>query len=155
MTKPRNRAHQPREAKPAPLAVALQGYLRTAGLARRVGRAGVLDEWADLVGPQIAAATTPEAVTADGVLRVRVSTAAWASELSLMTPQILARVNAGRTGRIAGIRWLAGNSADRRDIDNVPRHELHVLGLVALEQEIVEIEFGNGIAAALQLDATH
>jgi predicted nucleic acid-binding Zn ribbon protein len=114
MTKARNRAHQPREAKPAPLAEALQGYLRTAGLARRIGRAGVLEEWAELVGPQIAAVTTPESVTAEGVLRVRVSTAAWANELSLMTPQILGRVNAGRTGRIVGIRWLAGNSPDRR-----------------------------------------
>jgi predicted nucleic acid-binding Zn ribbon protein len=114
MTKARNRAYQPREAKPTALAEALQGYLRSAGLARRIGRAGVLEEWAELVGPQIAAATTPEAVSAEGVLRIRVSTAAWASELSLMTPQILARLNTGRTGRITAIRWLAGGSSERR-----------------------------------------
>ncbi len=113
MTKVRNRAHQPRETKPTALAEALQGYLRSAGLARHIGRAGVLEEWAELVGPQIAAATAPEAVSADGVLRIRVSTAAWASELSLMTPQILARLNTGRTGRITAIRWLAGGTADR------------------------------------------
>ena len=34
-------------------------------------------------------------------------TAPWANELSLMTPQILARLNAGRQGRIRGIRWIA------------------------------------------------
>ena len=43
----------------------------------------------------------------DGTLRVRVATPAWASELRLMTPQILARVNNGRSGRITSIRWMA------------------------------------------------
>jgi predicted nucleic acid-binding Zn ribbon protein len=93
---------------PTPLADALAGWLKTSGLARRVGQASVLEEWAVLVGPQIAKVTEPESVTADGVLRVRVSTGPWASELSLMTPTIMARINAGRSGRIAGIRWIAG-----------------------------------------------
>lgn len=94
--------------RPVPLAEALQAYLKRAGLVRRIGQAGVLEAWPELVGPQIARVTTPESVTQDGLLRVKVQTAAWAAELSLMTPQILARVNAGRTGRIKGIRWLAG-----------------------------------------------
>ncbi len=42
------------------------------------------------------------------MLRVRVATAAWANELSLMTPRILARLNAGRTGRVKEIRWVPG-----------------------------------------------
>jgi predicted nucleic acid-binding Zn ribbon protein len=97
--------------RPVPLAEALEAWLKRSGLARRLGQAGVVEEWPELVGPQIAKVTTPEAVSADGVLRVRVRTAAWAQELSLMTPQILARVNAGRKGRIKGIRWLAGGAA--------------------------------------------
>lgn len=97
--------------KPVPLAEALQAWLKRSGIAKRLGQAGVLDEWAELVGPQIAKVTVPESVSADGVLRVRVQTAAWASELSLMTPQILGRLNKGRTGRIKGIRWVAGGSA--------------------------------------------
>jgi predicted nucleic acid-binding Zn ribbon protein len=92
---------------PTPLAEALKRYLKQAGLVRRIGQASVLEEWPVLVGPQIARVTRPESVTADGVLRVRVASAAWATELQLMTPQILARVNAGRTGRITGIRWMA------------------------------------------------
>ncbi len=91
-----------------PLSDALHSYLRQAGLTRRVGQAGVLEEWADLVGEQIARVTQPEAVTADGQLRVRVATAGWAAELQLMTPQILARLNTNRSGRITGIRWVAG-----------------------------------------------
>jgi hypothetical protein len=44
------------------------------------------------------------------VLRVRVATAPWAAELGLMTPRILARLNAGRRARITEIRWIAGRS---------------------------------------------
>jgi predicted nucleic acid-binding Zn ribbon protein len=95
--------------KRGPVAVgeALQGYLSRAGLARRVGQAQIIPDWPGLVGPQIAAVATPESVTPDGVLFVRVTTSAWMNELQLMTPDIMARINAGRgAGRIATIRWL-------------------------------------------------
>ena len=93
---------------PSPLTDALASYFRQAGLVKRVEQAGIIEEWAELVGPQIAAVTAPESVTPDGVLRVRVATAAWANELSLMAPRILARLNAGRTGRVKEIRWIQG-----------------------------------------------
>ena len=94
--------------RPTPLGEVIAGYLKRAGLAKRIGQAGVIEAWAELVGPQIAKVTAAGSVTPDGILRVRVATAAWASELSLMSPQILARLNTGRTGRIKQIRWLAG-----------------------------------------------
>ena len=53
---------------------ALSGYLSRAGLARRVGQAQVIPDWPNLVGPQIAAVATPESVTPDGVMFVRVTT---------------------------------------------------------------------------------
>ena len=66
-----------------------------------------MPEWPRLVGPQIAAVAAPESVTPDGVLFVRVATHGWMTELQLMTPEILARVNVGRgPGRITTIRWL-------------------------------------------------
>src|SRR5690606_4243969 len=85
---------------PSTIADALASYLRRAGLVKRIEQAGIVEEWAELVGPQIAAVTAPESVTPDGVLRVRVATAAWANELSLMSPRILAKLNAGRSGRV-------------------------------------------------------
>jgi predicted nucleic acid-binding Zn ribbon protein len=94
---------------------AVDRFLAKAGLARRVAQAGVVEEWARLVGPQIAAVTQAESVSPDGVLRVLVATAAWANELSLMTPRILARVNDGRAGRIREIRWQV---SDRRQGDS-------------------------------------
>jgi predicted nucleic acid-binding Zn ribbon protein len=93
---------------PVPLAEALTSYFRQAGLTKRVQQAGIIEEWAELVGPQIATVTAPDSITPDGVLRVRVVTAAWANELSLMTPRILARLNAGRSGRVKQIRWEPG-----------------------------------------------
>ena len=91
---------------PATIADALASYLKQSGISRRLQQAGVIEAWAELVGPQIASVTTPESVTPDGVLRVRVTTPAWATELGLMTPRILARINTGRTGRVKEIRWV-------------------------------------------------
>ena len=93
---------------PTPLAEALTSYFKQAGLTKRVQQAGIIEEWAELVGPQIARVTEPDSITPDGMLRVRVATAAWANELSLMSPRILARLNAGRSGRVKQIRWVPG-----------------------------------------------
>ena len=93
---------------PIPLADALTSYLKQAGITKRVQQAGIIEEWAELVGPQIASVTEPDSITPDGVLRVRVATAPWANELSLMSPKILARLNAGRSGRVKEIRWMPG-----------------------------------------------
>jgi predicted nucleic acid-binding Zn ribbon protein len=85
----------------------LQSYLAKSGLTKRLAQAQVIPDWPGLVGPQIAAVTTPESVTPDGTLFVRVSTSGWMTELQLMAPQVMAAVNAGREpGRIKTIRWL-------------------------------------------------
>jgi len=94
--------------EPTTLAEALTSYFKQSGLTKRVQQAGIIEAWAQLVGPQISAVTLPESVTPDGVLRVRVATAPWANELSLMAPKILARLNAGRSGRVKEIRWMPG-----------------------------------------------
>jgi predicted nucleic acid-binding Zn ribbon protein len=97
-----------KKTTPTPLADALTSYFKQAGLTKRLQQAGIIEEWAELVGPQIAMVTAPDSITPDGVLRVRVATAAWATELSLMAPRILARLNAGRSGRVKEIRWVPG-----------------------------------------------
>lgn len=119
-------AHQRRTIKPTkPTRVAevLEGYLRSAGLAQRVGLAAVVDAWPQLVGPRIARAAVAESVSADGTLFVRVPSSAWRQELSLMTPEILQLVNRGRKhGRIARIRWLVGEERQEPD-GHTPRSQ--------------------------------
>jgi predicted nucleic acid-binding Zn ribbon protein len=95
------------DERPLAIADALARYLKRTGLAKRVEAAGIVAEWPALVGPQIAAVTEPEAVTADGILWVRVASAPWAQELRMMTPRILGKLNQGRTGRVRQIRWVA------------------------------------------------
>jgi len=96
-----------RRGRPTAVGEALQSYLAKAGLTKRLAQAQVIPDWPGLVGPQIAAVTTPESVTPDGTLFVRVSTSGWMTELQLMAPQVMAAINGGRApGRIKTIRWL-------------------------------------------------
>ena len=83
---------------------AMKGYLSRAGLKDRLEQSGVIEDWAGLVGAQIAKVTEPERVTKDGILYVRVGTAAWMQELQLMTPTVLARLRE-RSKAIKEIRY--------------------------------------------------
>lgn len=96
----------PRKRKPQKLGDVVSGVLTTAGLSDRVAQAAVIPEWPSLVGPQIARVTEPLSVTRQGTLFVAVTTNGWMTELSLMEPELLRRLNQ-RTGRlqIRKIRW--------------------------------------------------
>ncbi len=82
-----------KKRKPVPLADALNGFLARSGLSRRVKQATAVDEWPQVVGPQIAAVTKALSITPDGTLFVAVSTHGWMTELSLMEPQLLRTLN--------------------------------------------------------------
>lgn len=106
---PRKRSSaEPDESKPTPLAESLERWIAQSGLARRLRMAEVVAGWSELVGPQIAAVTRALSVTPDGTLMVRVASHGWATELGLMTPRILARINGSRAERVYHIRWLVG-----------------------------------------------
>ena len=53
---------------------------------------GLFGRWNDLVGDDIGAHATPESFN-DGVLTVRTDSTAWATQLTLLAPQIVARLN--------------------------------------------------------------
>jgi predicted nucleic acid-binding Zn ribbon protein len=98
-----------KRSKPEPVANAIANFLAQRGLSDRVEQAGVIPEWAQLVGEQIAAVTDPRSVTANGTLFVAVSTNAWMNELSLLEPELLRSLNARSGGDrvpIKRIRWL-------------------------------------------------
>lgn len=96
----------PRKKKPQPLGEVMQEVLRSTSLGRRIAQAQVIPAWPSLVGPQIAAVTEPLSVTTQGTLFVAVTTNAWMTELSLLEPQLLKRLNE-KTGRLSikRIRW--------------------------------------------------
>lgn len=102
------RKKAPGSTQPAPIARVIGDYLRSAGLAGRVAQAGVIPDWASLVGPQVAAVTEPLRITADGTLFVAVTTNPWMAELSLLEPQLLAAINVvPDRPPIRKIRWQA------------------------------------------------
>jgi predicted nucleic acid-binding Zn ribbon protein len=83
-----------KKSQPVSIADVLAQVLKQKGMSARVAQVGAMDDWPLAVGTQIAAVTEPLSVTADGVLWVRVTTAAWMNELSLLAPTLLARINA-------------------------------------------------------------
>ena len=80
--------------------------LSQAGISDRIAQAQVIPNWSSLVGEQIARVTEPLSVTPQGTLFVSVQTNSWMTELSLLEPELLKRLNRG-TGRlkIKRIRW--------------------------------------------------
>jgi predicted nucleic acid-binding Zn ribbon protein len=95
-----------KKRKPRSIGDVVTDVLKQSGVADRISQAKVIPEWPKLVGPQISRVTEPLSVTRQGTLFVAVTTNAWMTELSLMEPDLLRRLNE-HTGRlqIKRIRW--------------------------------------------------
>lgn len=101
-------SHAFRKPQPAPQPVGdlVARFLEKSGLAAGVEAAGVLTDWPERVGAQIAAVARPTGVS-DGTLFVAVDTSPWLMELNLMKGELLRRVNAGRKeGKIRQIVFV-------------------------------------------------
>jgi len=106
-----NRTREPGTGKPQSVGDVLARFLDRSGLAPRVEAAAVIPEWAERVGPGIAAVTEPLRVS-DGTLVVAVTTSAWLMELNLMKADLMRHLNAGKSakaGRIEQIVFVIGN----------------------------------------------
>ena len=92
--------------KPSALGDVMKSVLADTRIGDRIRQAGVIPEWPELVGPQIARVTEPLSVTPQGTLFVAVQTNAWMTELSLLEPELLKKLNV-KTGRLSikKIRW--------------------------------------------------
>jgi len=95
-----------RKRKPRKVSDVIGDVLTNAGVADRIAQASVIPEWRSLVGAQIANVTEPMSITPQGLLFVAVTTNGWMTELSLLEPELLRRLNE-RAGRlqIKRIRW--------------------------------------------------
>lgn len=94
-----------KKQQPTQVADALKAFLKKGEVGERIEEAAVVPEWAERVGPAIAAVTVPMRVN-HGTLFIGVRSSAWMNELSLMETEILGRLNAGRQrGKISKIRF--------------------------------------------------
>jgi predicted nucleic acid-binding Zn ribbon protein len=89
----RGAAARPRRDDPQPLTAAVGGLLSARGWRQRAAVAAVFGRWAEVVGPELAAHTRPEAFE-DGELVVAADSAAWATQVRLLAPQLLRRLGA-------------------------------------------------------------
>jgi predicted nucleic acid-binding Zn ribbon protein len=84
---------RPRRDDPQRLGQAIGGLLDEHGWQQRAAIGSVFGRWAEIVGHDLAAHTRPDAF-ADGELAVTADSTAWATQVRLLAPQLVRRLNA-------------------------------------------------------------
>jgi predicted nucleic acid-binding Zn ribbon protein len=84
---------RPRMEDPQPLLSAFDGLLGARGWEQRAAMGSVFGRWAEIVGADLAGHTRPDSF-ADGELAVLADSTAWATQLRLLAPVLLKRLNA-------------------------------------------------------------
>ena len=84
---------RPRRDDPQRLEHAIGGLLDNQGWQQRAAIGSVFGRWAEIVGADLAAHTKPDAF-ADGELAVTADSTAWATQVRLLAPQLVRRLNA-------------------------------------------------------------
>ncbi|MFF5447491.1 DUF721 domain-containing protein [Streptomyces sp. NPDC012888] len=77
---------------PMPLMAALERLRTERGWEMPMAVAGVMERWPEIVGPEIAAHCVPERYE-ERELVVRCDSSAWAAQLKLLAPRLVARLN--------------------------------------------------------------
>jgi predicted nucleic acid-binding Zn ribbon protein len=84
---------RPRRDDPQRLAGAIDGLLDTRGWQQQAAMGSVFGRWAEIVGHDLAAHTSPDSF-ADGELAVTADSTAWATQVRLLASVLVARLNA-------------------------------------------------------------
>ena len=77
---------------PLPLAAAIEGLIGDNGWALAAATGSVFGRWAQIVGADLAAHTTPESLS-EGELTISVDSTAWATQVRLLAGQLVRRLN--------------------------------------------------------------
>jgi predicted nucleic acid-binding Zn ribbon protein len=89
---PRSGAH-PDDRDPQPLGRSVERLIAERGWQAEAAVGGVIGRWDLIVGPEMADHCAPEGY-ADAVLTVRADSTAWATQVRLLAPMLVARLNA-------------------------------------------------------------
>ena len=96
------------EGDPKPLGELLSSLVSGRGWDEHMRFGRLRDEWASVVGPDVAARSTPVALSA-GVLSIRADGGAWATELTLLARSIVDKVDSYLGGGVVReVRVSAG-----------------------------------------------
>ena len=83
---------RPEDRDPQPLGSAVRRLLADRGWTVPVAVSGVLGRWAEIVGPELAAHCRAESFD-DGTVVVVADSTAWATQVRLLAPQLVRRLN--------------------------------------------------------------
>jgi len=83
---------RPRRDDPQPLTSAIDGLLDSHGWQQRAAMGSVFGRWEQIVGRDLAAHTRPDSF-ADGELAVTADSTAWATQVRLLAPVLIQRLN--------------------------------------------------------------
>jgi predicted nucleic acid-binding Zn ribbon protein len=83
---------RPRREDPQPLVSAIGGLLDSRGWQQQAAMGSVFGRWAEIVGHDLAAHTRPDSF-ADGELAVTADSTAWATQVRLLAPVLVRRLN--------------------------------------------------------------
>jgi len=93
----RRRQGEARRRGPVRVGVALENLVRQLGIEGKLSEYGVMTQWEEIVGAQVARVAVPERID-NGVLLVHVTSAPWRAELTMRRREILEHIRA-RAGR--------------------------------------------------------
>lgn len=77
---------------PQPLGSTLRTWVKAAGAGTDLTRATLFGRWESIVGTEVAGRCTPTSLV-DGELVLQAESTAWATQIRLLAPQLLARIN--------------------------------------------------------------
>jgi predicted nucleic acid-binding Zn ribbon protein len=83
---------QPQRGEPQPLGTAINKLLAAEGWGLAAATGSVFGRWAQIVGSDLAAHTTPESLS-DGELTVAADSTAWATQVRLLAAHLVRRLN--------------------------------------------------------------
>jgi predicted nucleic acid-binding Zn ribbon protein len=101
---------------PLPLGAAISRLITERGWETPAAVGGVMGRWPQLVGPEVAQHCAPQRYDEDArVLTVQCDSTAWATQLRLLAPQLVARLNADLAqGTVKLIKVLGPGAPQRR-----------------------------------------
>lgn len=101
---------------PLPLGAAINRLVTERGWEAPAAVGGVMGRWPQMVGPEVAQHCEPQRYDEDArVLTVRCDSTAWATQLRLLAPQLVARLNADLgQGTVRLIKVLGPGGPPRR-----------------------------------------
>lgn len=101
---------------PLPLGAAIERLKTERGWEMPMAVGGVMGRWPELVGPELARHCVPQSYDErERVLSVRCDSTAWATQVRLLAPQLVARLNADLgQGSVKSIRVRGPQAPDTR-----------------------------------------